>query len=100
VRGTVACGWSLAGGRITVTVAVPPGSTAVLELPTRDPESVTEDGEPAGDRPGVLALDPSDAGATLRLTSGRYSFDATAPGDVENAPSPSQLTTPSLRETP
>jgi alpha-L-rhamnosidase len=100
VRGTVACGWSLAGDRITVTVAVPPGSTARLEFPTRDPRSVTEDGEPAGDRPGVLALDPSDAGATLRLASGRYSFDAAAPGDAENVPSPSQLTTPSLRETP
>jgi alpha-L-rhamnosidase len=96
VRGTVACGWSRAGDRLTVTVTVPPGSSAVLEIPTPDPAGVTEDGGPAGDRPGVVAVEPSPTGATLRLASGRYSFDAAA-GDVLT---PSQTTTPSMRETP
>jgi alpha-L-rhamnosidase len=79
-RGTVACGWSLARDRLTVTVAVPPGSTALLRIPTRDAGSVTEAGEPAADRPGVVAVTPAAAGVTLRLASGRYSFDAAAPG--------------------
>jgi alpha-L-rhamnosidase len=109
-RGDVACGWSLDRGRIAVTVTVPPGTTAVLELPTTDPRSVTEDGEPAGDRPGVAAVEPSTAGVTLRLASGSYAFaarldtrlHAAAPDGVltPSQPTTSQPTTPSMRETP
>jgi alpha-L-rhamnosidase len=79
-RGRVACGWSLADGRITVTATVPPGSTAVLEIPTADPDSVRESDAPAASRPGVLGVEPSTVGATLRLTSGRYTLSAVAPG--------------------
>ncbi|MGW3605376.1 family 78 glycoside hydrolase catalytic domain [Micromonospora sp. NPDC005161] len=79
-RGRVACGWSRIDGRITVTVTVPPGSTAVLEVPTRDPGSVRESGAPAAGQPGVLGVQPSTAGATLRLASGRYTVSALAPG--------------------
>jgi alpha-L-rhamnosidase len=70
-RGRVACGWSLADGRITVTATVPPGSTAVLEVPTPDPHSVR-----GLSQPGVLRVEPSSAGATLRLTSGHYTVSA------------------------
>jgi alpha-L-rhamnosidase len=78
-RGRVACGWQLAGGRITVTVTVPPGSTAVLEIPTSDASTVIEGDGPAAERPGVLRVQASAAGATLRLTSGRFTFSAAAP---------------------
>jgi alpha-L-rhamnosidase len=80
VRGQVACGWSIADGRITVTVTVPPGSTAVLEIPTPDPGSVYEGNAVAADQPGVLRVETSAVGATLRLTSGRYTLTAAAPG--------------------
>ncbi|WP_144124145.1 alpha-L-rhamnosidase [Catellatospora sichuanensis] len=78
-RGRVACGWRLAAGRITVSVSIPPGSTAVLEIPTADASSVRENDAPAGGRPGVLRVEASTTGATLRLASGRYTFSATAP---------------------
>ena len=84
VRGLVHCGWSLVDGRITVTVTVPPGSTAVLEIPTPDPGSVRESDAPAADQPGVLGVESSAAGATLRLTSGRYTVSAVAPGADSN----------------
>ena len=67
-RGRAACGWSLADGRITVTATIPPGSTAVLEVPTTDPDGVR-----VADRSGVLEA----TGATLRLSSGHH--DVTAP---------------------
>jgi alpha-L-rhamnosidase len=70
-RGLVCCGWELDGGQVTVVVAVPPGSTAVLEIPTPDPGSVRHDDAPV---PAV----PSARGATVRLTSGRYTFTATS----------------------
>jgi alpha-L-rhamnosidase len=78
--GRVACGWTTARGRITVTVTVPPGSTAVLEIPTADPGSVLEGGAPAATQPGVLRAEPTAGGATLQLASGRYTISATAPG--------------------
>lgn len=96
VRGKVACGWSLADGRITVTVTVPPGSTALLEIPTPDPDHVLESGAPVGDRPGVLGVEPSATGATVRLASGRYTLTAVAPNGV---PQHQHTATPSPRET-
>jgi alpha-L-rhamnosidase len=80
VRGHVACGWSLADGRITVTAAVPPGGTAVLEIPTPDPHSVRDT-----DTRGVLSVEPSATGVTLRLASGSYTVSAVAP-DADAAP--------------
>ena len=118
VRGPVACGWSLDRDRITVTVTVPPGSTAVLHLPTTDPDSVTEDGEPALGRPGIAAVEPFGPGAALRLTSGTYTVtaaftpvsasstaastaaSAAAGGALTPAQPSTHPTTPSMRETP
>jgi alpha-L-rhamnosidase len=66
-RGRVVCGWSLDGDRLTVTVTVPPGSTAILEIPTPDPGGVH----------AVPAASSAD-GATLRLTAGSYTVTATS----------------------
>ncbi|MFC4063565.1 alpha-L-rhamnosidase [Actinoplanes subglobosus] len=68
-RGLVACGWSIDDDRLTVTATVPPGSTAILLIPTSDPGRVH-----AAGTPGVLRAEPSAAGLTLRLASGRYTF--------------------------
>jgi alpha-L-rhamnosidase len=97
-RGRVACGWSLAGGRITITAVVPPGSTALLQVTTPDPDSVHEGNAPAARRPGVLGVEASATGVTLRLASGRYTVSAIAPG----AESTDRATTPNPfpRETP
>jgi alpha-L-rhamnosidase len=86
VRGLVACAWSTSNGRIEVTVTVPPGATAVLEVPTSDPATVRESGQPAAGQPGVLAVQPSAAGATVALTSGRYTFGAAYSG-ADHTPS-------------
>jgi alpha-L-rhamnosidase len=72
-RGRVACGWSLAGDLITVTADVPPGSTAVLEVPTDDPDSVH-----VPDREGVL----EQTGTTLRLASGHHVVTAAFPKET------------------
>jgi alpha-L-rhamnosidase len=68
VRGRVACGWSLDGDQVTVTAVVPPGTTALLEVPTTDPGSIR-----IAEQEG-----PSDrTGTTLRLTSGHHVVTAT-----------------------
>ncbi|MFC7533283.1 family 78 glycoside hydrolase catalytic domain [Actinoplanes sp. GCM10030250] len=68
-RGLAACGWSTEDGRLTVTATVPPGCTALLEVPAGVRES---------DAIGVLRAEPSAAGVTLRLASGSYTFTASA----------------------
>ncbi len=78
-RGKVACGWRLTDGRITVSVAIPPGSTAVLEIPTADSSSVRESDQPLDGRPGVNRVEASATGVTLWLASGRYTVSASAP---------------------
>ncbi|MEV0775961.1 family 78 glycoside hydrolase catalytic domain [Streptomyces sp. NPDC050428] len=78
-RGRAECGWALADGRLTITATVPPGATALLEVPTPDPAGVREGGEPAAVRPGVLAVEPADTGALLHLASGHYVVSAAAP---------------------
>jgi alpha-L-rhamnosidase len=79
-RGRATCGWHLNDGRITVSVTVPPGCTAVLEIPTADGIGVLENDAPVAGQPGILAVQPSAKGVTLRLASGRYTFSALAPG--------------------
>jgi alpha-L-rhamnosidase len=62
-RGRIACGWSLDGEQITVTVTTPPGTTAVLEVPTTDPTGIR-----IADQDGLL----EQTGTTLRLASGHH----------------------------
>jgi alpha-L-rhamnosidase len=81
-RGRVACGWRLADGRIVVDAVIPPGSTAILEIPTAEPGSAQEDGAGITSRPGVLAVDLSPTGVRARLSSGSYTFTAAAPHAV------------------
>jgi alpha-L-rhamnosidase len=66
VRGTVRSNWRLEDGLLSLDVEIPVNSTAMVEIPTRDPTSVREGGRLLG-------------GARVELGSGRYSFTAAAP---------------------
>lgn len=46
VRGLISSWWKRDGGRFTLDVSIPPGCTATVELPCRDPKKVTEEGNP------------------------------------------------------
>ena len=81
-RGRVVCGWSIVNGRITVDVVVPPGSTAVLDVPTSDRNSVRDGDAPVAGRPGIRGVRSSPAGVTLRLASGHYTISAAAPASL------------------
>jgi alpha-L-rhamnosidase len=72
-RGLVACGWSLDGDLVTVTATVPPGCTALLEVPTPDPASIR-----VANMLGLL----ENTGTTLRLSSGRHVVTASFPRET------------------
>ena len=78
LHGTIASAWKVEGGRIRMEVAVPPDTTARLELPRGDAAGVTEGGKPASGAAGVKALEPAAGRAVYRLEPGRYVFEAAA----------------------
>jgi alpha-L-rhamnosidase len=72
--GRIISDWKLSDGWLTVTVEVPANASATVILPTDDPASVTESGQPAGQSPGVIAIPADDHTAAYKISSGRYIF--------------------------
>ncbi|MER6498056.1 family 78 glycoside hydrolase catalytic domain [Streptomyces sp. NPDC001455] len=80
VRGTIEVGWERDGGRISLCVLVPPGSTADVYVPTTDPRSVRESGAvPGADDAHVTELASAADHVLYRVSSGLYRFTAALP---------------------
>ncbi|MEN6557826.1 MAG: family 78 glycoside hydrolase catalytic domain [Thermoguttaceae bacterium] len=75
IRGAVACDWQIQDRRLRMNVLVPPGVTATVFVPTTDPSSVLESGQPVSQAPGVEALNAAQ-GAVYRVTGGQYRFES------------------------
>lgn len=80
VRGTIRSSWRREDGLLHFDVEVPVNTTAVVQLPTRDPRSAREGGQLLSEVPSIREL-PSATRDTARfeLGSGRYSFTAVSP---------------------
>lgn len=74
MRGTIACGWKKTGGSLTVQCSVPVGSTATLILPTANPATIRESGQPLVKVSSVKPLRAENGEAHLSLGSGTYQF--------------------------
>lgn len=68
-RGRIATSWNLADGTFDLRVEIPPGCQAVVRIPTTDPSSVRQDGQPV--TTGHHAARPR---VELDVGSGRYHF--------------------------
>ena len=82
-RGPVNVSWTLeaapnatAAGRLRLFVAVPPGSSGLVHVPTPDAASVLESGQPAASAPGVAFVAQAAGRAVFRVQSGAYAFEA------------------------
>src|SRR5690606_35587361 len=72
--GTVASGWTIKDGMITVDVTVPPNTTATVTLPGAAGKQITE-GKTTLDRAkGVRAVTTQDGDVRFSVGSGTYSF--------------------------
>jgi alpha-L-rhamnosidase len=76
VRGEIASEWRVENGTFHLDVAVPPGTTARVYLPTSDPAGVTEGGRPAAGVAGIKAAGAENGKAVFEVGSGRYAFAA------------------------
>ena len=77
--GSALSGWTIAGGRMRVTVRVPPNARATVHLPSARLVSVTEGGRAVGSAAGVTSATQSGDTVTVSIGSGEYVFDYPAP---------------------
>jgi alpha-L-rhamnosidase len=76
IRGPIASAWQRTGNALTLSVAVPPNTTATIYIPAPTPTSVTESGSPAATAPGVLSHTEQPGMLVLEVGSGAYVFTA------------------------
>lgn len=74
IRGPVSSEWRKEGERLQVNLEIPANSTALLRLPARSAEAITESGHPANGSEGVHLLDSSAGLAVFEVASGAYQF--------------------------
>jgi alpha-L-rhamnosidase len=74
--GTISSAWKIADGRFTLSVTIPPNTTATVVLPVPSGRRITESGHPARHSPGVKHLPNDNAHPAFQITSGHYEFEA------------------------
>lgn len=75
--GEIASEWKLDGDTLTLTVDIPPNTTAEIYVPAKDAASVTESGKKASKSKGIAALGMEGSYAAFETGSGRYVFAST-----------------------
>jgi hypothetical protein len=79
IRGQIVSEWKLSNNIITMHVVVPPNTTATIDIPTVNKDSVTEGGKLIVDSGEIAFLDFQDARASYQVGSGDYTFKAEMP---------------------
>jgi alpha-L-rhamnosidase len=84
--GSALAGWAIAGGRLRVTVRVPPNARATVHLPSARLASVTEGGRAVVGAVGVTSATQTGDTVTVSIGSGEYVFDYPAPPTTPATP--------------
>src|SRR5436853_2833537 len=78
--GRVASGWKIADGKLTVTIQVPPNTTATVRLPKAKLEQVTEGQKPLTSRADIFSARQAGDTVVVDVGSGQYVFESMAMG--------------------
>ncbi len=73
--GRVASGWKIASDKFTLTVEVPPNTTATVRLPKAKLEQTTEGQKPLTGREGILGARQAADAVLVDVSSGHYLFE-------------------------
>ncbi len=76
IYGKIETHWGIEKGRLTLDVAIPPNTSAVVYMPVKAGADVTESGTSADHAPGVKLVGHEEGAAVYNVASGRYSFSA------------------------
>lgn len=77
IYGKITSNWKLDQGKLSMTVVIPPNTTATIRIPTSSPDQVQESGTPVAKVQGIKLLQApkSESGALfLEVGSGSYQF--------------------------
>ncbi len=74
IRGNIISDWKRTGDKFTLEVAIPANTTAMVFMPAKTAESVTEGGKPAAQANGVTFLRMENGRAVFAVASGQYKF--------------------------
>ena len=72
--GKIAASWKRDGGAFTLSVSIPPNTSATVWMPAKDAASVTESGHPVAHARGVKFLRTEGDSALFEIESGDYMF--------------------------
>ena len=78
--GRVASGWEIAKGKMTVSIEVPPNTTASVRLPNAKLDEVSEGGTPLKGRTDISRARQMQDAVVLEVGSGKYVFESLYPG--------------------
>jgi alpha-L-rhamnosidase len=74
--GKIESDWETKNDRLHWRIVVPPGTTATVVVPTPQPNSVTESGQPIGRALGVRKIGQSAGTLSCEVGSGEYHFES------------------------
>jgi hypothetical protein len=76
IRGKIVSDWKRDGDKFELNVTIPANTTAMIHVPAKSAESVTEGGRPAASRNGVMLLWMENGRAVFAVDSGKYKFES------------------------
>jgi len=79
ISGTITSTWTREESKLTLSVTIPPNTTATIWVPAREAASVFEGGRRAGEALGVSRLRHEDHAEVFAVGSGTYTFRTTMP---------------------
>jgi alpha-L-rhamnosidase len=76
VNGVIESSWALEGGEFRLHLVVPPNAEAEVHVPTSDPSSVTEGGEPIAKSTDIELIRKEEGSVIVGVESGVFDFDS------------------------
>jgi alpha-L-rhamnosidase len=74
IYGKVAVSWEIDGGKLTLSVEIPPNTTASVRIPGAKPQEVTEGGKPLEGRAEMTGVRQERDATAVEIGSGKYVF--------------------------
>jgi alpha-L-rhamnosidase len=74
INGLIRCAWNKKGNDLSISVTVPPNTTATIVLPIAADKELFESGTPIAQAEGLKLKSSGNGVATLEAGSGRYEF--------------------------
>ena len=74
IRGMIESNWSITDTGVSFEIVIPPDTTAILELPARAADELTEGGRSVAEAGGIKKLASGPAVRRLQVGGGRYQF--------------------------